>query len=104
MQQRERGISGKGSARRQPLQITFPVGQCLMVGQLITFRLPAGCAAPLCIDSEAVEPVISDGQNCVFCLDVPAPHGTAKQAAALQVTGSAENAMQLIGQQQELAG
>lgn len=106
MQQGEHGSIGKGSAKRPPVHISFPVESCLMAGQLITFKLPAGFDAPprVQIGNDTVDIVVTDGQECFCCLDVPAPAGTSKQPLVLQALGQGDDGVQMIGQDQELAG
>ncbi|DBB00174.1 TPA: hypothetical protein ACH3X1_014010 [Trebouxia sp. C0004] len=106
MQQEEHGGAGKGSAKQSPVQISFSVDSCLMAGQLITFKLPAGFSAPprVQIGNDTVDVVVSDGQECFCCLDVPAPAGTAKQPLFLQALGQGDDGVKMIGQGQELAG
>lgn len=100
MQQGEHVGTGKGSAKQPPVHISFPMDSCFMAGQLITFKLPAGFSAPPCVQigDHTIDDVLSDGQECFCCLDVPAPAGTAKQPLVLQAWG------QMLGQEQELAG
>ena len=106
MQQGEHGGTSSGSAKQPPVRISFPEDSCLMAGQLITFKLPAGFAAPPCVQigNDTVDVVVGDGQECFCCLDVPAPAGTAKQPLVLQALGQGDDGVQMIGQDQELAG